>query len=44
MYDRYGAFGLYLIDHVDENELNSFIALQNPCFQVIILINFFVHF
>ncbi|CAH8851559.1 unnamed protein product [Trichobilharzia szidati] len=33
LYDRYGALGIYVAEHIDEEDWKPYLALRNPCVQ-----------
>ncbi|CAH8545266.1 unnamed protein product [Schistosoma intercalatum] len=33
LYDRYGALGIYVAEHIDEEDWQPYLALRNPCIQ-----------
>ncbi|TNN18600.1 DnaJ subfamily C member 5 isoform 1 [Schistosoma japonicum] len=34
LYDRYGSLGIYVAEHIDEEDWKPYLALRNPCVQV----------
>ncbi|CAH8535052.1 unnamed protein product [Heterobilharzia americana] len=33
LYDRYGSLGIYIVEHIDEEDWKPYLALRNPCVQ-----------
>nr|AAW27439.2 SJCHGC02252 protein [Schistosoma japonicum] len=33
LYDRYGSLGIYVAEHIDEEDWKPYLALRNPCVQ-----------